>query len=116
MTEPAAVQRLLQRILVLVIKTALAPQDADASHWRNEALSLSRDLAAARSSAMPDVHLDALWQFAVAEAETPDILAEAEEVSTTMPMTCPFNFAELMAADFDLAAAVDRIRKAAATG
>lgn len=101
--------------LAALIKAALVSDDARSLGFRQEAAQALAGLAAEPPGAEA-VRIDGAWTLAVRVAETPALRPEQGRVNLTLPRTAPFSLDTLSRPDFDVDAAVETIRKSAATG
>ena len=110
----ASVER-VRDALAELIKAALISDDGQSLACRQAAAGRIAALAADPPAAGA-VNIDGAWTLAAKAAEAPEFLTEEGRVSLTLPQTCPFDLAALAGPSFDVDAAVERIRKSAATG
>lgn len=109
------ISRTVRTLLASVVKAALMSDDRASLLWREEArraLQGVRDQAEAARA----LKLDGMWTLAVREAEAPEFIDQETQVQFGLPAACPFTLDELVAPGFDVDAAVERVRKSAATG
>lgn len=102
-------------VLTELVKAALVSEDRLSLAFRNEAVV---GLAALRA-APPDpdgLRMDGAWTLAVRAAEAPEFQPMEGRINLTLPQQSPLTLDALLAPDFDVDAAVERIRKAASTG
>ena len=109
-----ATARTTRTLLANLVKAALMSEDRASALWREEAAQAQAALAA-RPGAAAALKLDGLWSLAVREAEAPDLRDTEGQVSFGLPVACPFSLDELTRPNLDIDAAVERIRKSAAT-
>jgi predicted ArsR family transcriptional regulator len=107
--------RTVRTLLASLVKAALMSEDRASALWREEAAQAQARLRAEPEAAAA-LTLDGLWSLAVREAEAPDLREAEGRVSFGLPASCPFTRAALTDPRFDVDAAVERIRKSAATG
>lgn len=110
----ADVERVRQA-LAEVIKAALLSDDAQSLACREAGAAKMKALC----ESPPDpahVKIDGAWTLAIQDAETPELAPYEGQVNLTLPRQCPFTLDELVSPGFDVAEAVERIRKSASTG
>lgn len=105
----------LRHLLASLVRAALMGDDRASLLWREEARQdharIAGDPAAIRS-----LKIDGMWTLAVGDAEAPEFRDAEGQVEFGLPALCPFKVEEIVAANLDIDAAVERIRKSAATG
>ncbi|WP_232630127.1 hypothetical protein [Methylobacterium sp. Leaf118] len=102
-------------ILADLVRAALISDDGRSLTFRQAA---AERLATLRASP-PDpesLRMDGAWTIAVRAAEAPEFRPAEGRVSLTLPQRSPFDLDALLASDFDLEQAVERIRGSASTG
>ena len=114
MSGPAPDEGALQRLLVPLIKLALAGEGSAVADWRREALAAQRQGVAPRR--LPASRLDDLWVASVKAAERDPAVRRDETVNPTLPTTSPLRSDQIDAEPFDLDGAVQAIRDAASFG
>ena len=107
--------RTVRTLLASVVKAALMGDDRASLLWREEAVR-ALDTVRAQAGAAAALTFDGLWVLAVREAEAPEYADQEGRVSFGLPVQCPFTLPDLLAPGFDVDAAVERVRKSAATG
>lgn len=105
----------LRHLLASLVKAALMGDDRASLLWREEARQDHARIAA-DSEAVRALKIDGMWTLAVGDAEAPEFRAAEGQVEFGLPALCPFTLDEITAPDLDIDAAVERIRKSAATG
>lgn len=105
----------VRAVLAALIKAALVSDDGKSRGFRDAARAAQQALAADPPDAA-SVRVDGAWTFAIADAETPELVPGEGRVSLTLPRACPFTLDELFMPSFDVGTAVERIRKSASTG
>lgn len=101
--------------LAELIKAALLSDDTKSLACREAGAAKLKVLA----KDPPDpahVRIDGAWTLAIHDAETPELAPEEGQVNLTLPRQCPFTLEEFVSPGFDVAEAVERIRKSASTG
>jgi hypothetical protein len=108
-SELRAVKSHLESLLVHLLKAAFSPADQPRSGWLNET-DMHQDQA--REAFSPSMHdkidLDRYWQRAI--RQTNRDLADYGEEEIPREIACPFTLDALLAEDFDVEAAVHRLR------
>lgn len=102
-------------VLAALVKAALFSDDHASLEYRQEARAGLDHLR----TAPPDparLRIDGAWTLAIRAAEAPDLQPGEGQVNLTLPQASPFGLDDLIAPGFDVDGAVERIRKAAATG
>lgn len=112
MSEPKAN---LQRLLVPLIKLALAGDGDEAAGWRADAAAAQQEVAAA-PDAIAAPRLDDVWSLSVKAAERDPAVRRGETVNPTLPTMSPLQLDQLGAIPFDLDDAVQAIRDVASFG
>lgn len=107
----------LKALLIPLTKLALAPDEGEAAHWRNE-IATAHKVAAGLS---PDEHteraLATAWPLAIEKAEADrHVLEGTTRVSYTLPQICPLPITALLGADADIETLTRQIRQSTATG
>ncbi|GJE26216.1 hypothetical protein [Methylobacterium organophilum] len=110
----ASVERVRDALADLV-RAALVSDDGRSLAFRQAAAERIVALAA-DPPAVDSMRIDGAWMLAVKAAESPVLRPEEGQVSLTLPEACPIPLAALTGPGFDVDAAVEQIRKAAATG
>lgn len=110
----ASVER-VRDALAELIKAALVSDDGKSLRYRESARAALAALAADPPAA-ESLRMDGAWTLAVQAAEAPELRPEEGRVNLTLPRHCPFTLDEILAASFDIDAAVERIAKSASTG
>jgi len=105
----------LRHLLASLVKAALMGDDRASLLWREEARGALARIAA-DPSAVAALKIDGMWTLAVGDAEAPEFREAEGQVEFGLPALCPFTFDEITDPDLDIDAAVERIRKSAATG
>lgn len=105
----------LRRLLVALIRIALASGSSESARWRVEAVEAQQRLAG-RADEIATLKIDEVWNSAIALAERDVTLRRDETVNPTLPTTSPLRPDQLGAAVFDLERAVQAIRDAASFG
>ena len=108
-SELRAVKAHLLQLFVHLLKAAFSPADRPRAGWRGEARQHRLLMCDAFTPSMRDkIGLNELWAAAVATAN--DQLAEWGEPTLPPDLACPLDLDDLTAADFDVDAAVDRLK------
>lgn len=105
----------LRTLLANLVRAALMSDDRASALWREAARQGQASLAA-EPARLAGLNVEGFWTLAVREAEAPEYRAAESQVEFGFPALCPFTLAELTAPGFDVDAAVERLRKSAATG
>ena len=114
-TELRTVESFLELMLIHLLKVASAPGARPVRHWRDEVglqrRALLKDL---KNSMRQLIDLDAIWDTARRRADA--ALDEHDDILLPgLPEACPFSLDGLTGAQFDIDAAVARLRQAATT-
>ena len=98
-----------------LLVAAWSPSDAPQGHWRAE---IRNHLREARRTFTPGMRqqLDLAHEWAEACPLADDKLAAYGEAGLPAPIACPFALDDLLAENFDVAAAVERVTAALAQG
>lgn len=113
MPETAATE--IRTLLANLVRAALMSDDRASALWREAARQGQAGLAA-DPSRVEGLNVEGFWTLGVREAEAPEYREAENRVEFGFPALCPFTLAELIAQDFDVDRAVERLRKSAATG
>lgn len=105
----------LRHLLASLVKAALMGDDRASLLWREEARQ-SHARIALDPSAVAALKIDGMWTLAVGDAEAPEFRDAEGQVEFGLPALCPFTLEEIADPGLDIDAAVERIRKSAATG
>ena len=105
----------LRHLLASLVKAALMGEDRASLRWREEARQ-SHARIALDPATVASLKIDGMWTLAVGDAEAPEFRDAEGQVEFGLPALCPFGLDEITDPDLDIDAAVERIRKSAATG
>ncbi|KQP31284.1 hypothetical protein ASF49_12065 [Methylobacterium sp. Leaf104] len=105
----------LRTLLANLVRAALMSDDRASALWREAARQGQARLGADRAG-LAGLNIEGFWTLAVREAEAPEHREAEAQVEFGFPALCPFTLAELTAPGFEVDAAVERLRKSAATG
>lgn len=105
----------LRTLLANLVRAALMSDDRASALWR-EAARQGQAKLAADPDGTKSLNIEGFWTQGVREAEAPAYREAEAQVEFGFPALCPFTLAELTAPGFDVDAAVERLRKSAATG
>jgi hypothetical protein len=105
----------LRTLLANLVRAALMSDDRASALWR-EAARQGQAKLAADPAGTEGLNIEGFWTLGVHEAEAPEYREAEAQVEFGFPALCPFTLAELTTRDFDVDAAVERLRKSAATG
>jgi hypothetical protein len=108
--ELRATQHAIERCLEHLLKLAASPAQAPVGRWRRESRTFAKHARRAFSPGMRQ-HLDmaVAWQEAVKAAN--DDLSDYGEAPVDAQTACPFALDALLAENFDVDAAVSRVRQ-----
>jgi hypothetical protein len=106
-SELAAVESLIELILLHVIKLSSEPASNAARHWRAEVLGFHGNARRRFAESMRQrVDLAALWRLA---RERAIVAADDPALSGVLPDACPFSLDEILAERMDTGAMVERL-------
>lgn len=102
----------IRLIMLHVLKAAFAPDAPALAHWRTEIASWHSDVLDELTPSMHQrVDMQVLWVRALKEA-APALRENGAMLPMDLPRSCPFVLADFLGEDFDVDAAVARIRAA----
>jgi hypothetical protein len=100
----------LRQVLTHLLKLAALPESRDRAHWFAEVEEFQARAAETYKPSMSAlIDLSRAWRLAQRSAAI--VVAEMGGVPADAAETCPFGLEELVAADFDVRAAIERIAR-----
>lgn len=109
-SELREVESYLRQVLTRLLKLAALPESRERAHWLAEIEEFqARSAETCKPSMSSLVDLSRAWRLAQRSAAI--VVAEMGGVPADAAETCPFGLEELVAADFDARAAIDRIAR-----
>ncbi|WP_338011513.1 hypothetical protein [Methylobacterium sp. Leaf113] len=105
----------IRTLLAALVRAALMSDDHASTAWRAAARDVQATLAA-EPTRVASLNIEGFWTLAVRDAEAPEYREAENQVQFGFPALSPFTLDEITAPGFDVDAAVERLRKSAATG
>jgi hypothetical protein len=110
--ELNSVRSFLHNMLVHLMKLSSSPSSEPVGHWTEEVTRFRIELLRRYSRSMRQkIELQDAWELARQEAEV-GLRRYGEQLSGELPAECPFELEELATKNFDLEAALARLRPA----
>ena len=110
-TELKSVTNPLRLVLVHMLKAYADPDSPALGHWRHEVRNWLSDVREEFTPAMRrKIDLDEIWRRGVERAAN-DLASFDVTVPLGLPPSCPFGLDEILAADWNLDAGVERLRR-----
>ena len=110
-SEINRVSSLLRQILIHLLKLATEPDSSSREHWLSEILTFQFDALLVFTPGMKQrIDLDRVWK--TVRAGVSNLAKNSQSQAPALPTKCPLTLDDLLAADFDLGGAIERMAAA----